>query len=117
MTADRLAGRGRAVSTGLVGAGVLCIFFVTGACGLVYEVVWQRQLRLVMGNTTYSITTVLCAFMGGMALGSYVGGRLIDRRNDPLRIFAILQASTALNENVIFVRRDDNRPLRVFWGT
>ena len=79
-----------------VGAGVLCAFFVSGACGLIHEVAWTRLLRLVMGNTTFSITTVLCAFMGGLALGSYMGGRIIDRRKDPLRIFALLEGSIAL---------------------
>ena len=71
---------------------VLGFFFVSGACGLVHEVAWTRLLRLIMGNTTFSITTVLCAFMGGLALGSYLGGRLIDRRHDPLRVFALLEA-------------------------
>jgi spermidine synthase len=79
-----------------VGTGVLCAFFVSGACGLIHEVAWTRLLRLVMGNTTFSITTVLCAFMGGLALGSYLGGRIIDRRDDPLRVFAFLEGTIAL---------------------
>ena len=79
-----------------VGVGVLCAFFVSGAGGLIHEVAWTRLLRLVMGNTTFSITTVLCAFMGGLALGSYLGGRFIDKRKDPLRVFAILEGTVAL---------------------
>lgn len=79
-----------------VGAVVLSAFFVSGACGLIHEVAWTRLLRLVMGNTTFSITTVLCAFMGGLALGSYLGGRFIDRRHDPLRIFAFLEGAIGI---------------------
>jgi spermidine synthase len=79
-----------------IGAGVLCAFFTSGACGLIHEVAWTRLLRLVMGNTTFSITTVLCAFMGGLALGSYLGGRIIDRRKDALRIFALLEGTIGL---------------------
>jgi spermidine synthase len=79
-----------------VGIGILLAFFVSGMCGLIHEVAWSRLLRLVMGNTTFSITTVLCAFMGGLALGSYLGGRIIDRRNDPLRVFAIMEGAIAL---------------------
>jgi spermidine synthase len=75
---------------------VLLAFGVSGAAGLVHEVVWSRLLRLVMGNTIFSITTVLCAFMGGLALGSYVGGRLIDRRRNPLLIFAALEATIGI---------------------
>ncbi len=45
-----------------------------------------------MGNTHYSISTVLTAFMGGLALGSYAGGKLIDKRFNPLTAYAILEA-------------------------
>jgi len=75
---------------------VLAAFFVSGACGLAHEIAWMRLLRHIMGNTTFSMTTVLCAFMGGLALGSYLGGRFVDRRNDPLRVFAILEGSIGI---------------------
>ena len=57
---------------------ILFAFFLTGACGLVYEVLWARMLGLVFGNTTYAISTVLAAFMGGLALGSFFFGRVAD---------------------------------------
>ena len=72
------------------------LFFVSGFSGLVYEIVSVRLLRLVMGNTTFAISAVLTAFMGGLALGSYVGGRIADRRHDLLRVFAVLEGSIAL---------------------
>jgi len=80
----------------ITGILILCAFVISGSCGLAHEIAWTRLLRLVMGNTTYTITTVLTAFMGGLALGSYLGGRFIDRRDDPLRIFAILEGSIAV---------------------
>ena len=45
-----------------------------------------------MGNTHYSIATVLTAFMGGLALGSFLGGKIIDRAFNPLAAYAILEA-------------------------
>lgn len=75
---------------------ILLFFFVSGATGLIYEVVWTRLLTLVMGNTHYSISTVLTAFMGGLALGSYAGGKLIDRRFNPLTAYAFLEAGIGL---------------------
>ena len=75
---------------------ILFVFFASGAASLIHEVTWTRLLRLVMGSTTYAVSTVLCAFMGGLALGSYVGGRWIDRRDDPLRIFALLEGAIGL---------------------
>ena len=75
---------------------VLLFFFVSGATGLIYEVVWTRLLTLVMGNTHYSISTVLTAFMGGLALGSYAGGKVIDKRFNPLAAYAFLEAGIGL---------------------
>lgn len=75
---------------------IFLFFFVSGATGLIYEVVWTRLLTLVMGNTHYSISTVLTAFMGGLALGSYAGGKMIDRKFNPLTAYAILEAGIGL---------------------
>jgi predicted membrane-bound spermidine synthase len=50
-------------------------FFFSGVAGLLYEVVWTRLLGLTFGHTVYAITTVLAAYMGGLALGSFVIGR------------------------------------------
>lgn len=55
------------------------LFCVSGAAGLVYEVLWTRQLGLVFGITTYAVATVLATYMGGLALGSYIVGALVDR--------------------------------------
>jgi spermidine synthase len=64
---------------------------LSGFAGLVYEVVWARQLVLVFGNTTQAISAILTGFFGGMALGSVLGGRLADRVRSPLRMYAILE--------------------------
>lgn len=77
----------------------LCIFlffFLSGSTGLIYEVVWTRLLTLVVGNTNYSVATVLTTFMAGLALGSYLGGRFIDRRNNPLVVYALLEAAIGI---------------------
>src|SRR5207237_3176847 len=50
-------------------------FTLSGAAGLIYEVLWMRMLGLVFGATTVAISVVLTAFMGGLALGSAIGGK------------------------------------------
>jgi spermidine synthase len=70
---------------------ILLIFILSGFAGLVYEVVWARQLVLVFGNTTQAISAILTGFFGGMAIGSVVGGRLADRVRNPLRLYAVLE--------------------------
>jgi len=75
---------------------VFLFFFVSGATGLIYEVMWTRLLTLVLGNTHYSVSTVLATFMGGLALGSFFGGRLIDRGGKPLLIYALLEGAIGI---------------------
>ena len=70
---------------------VLAIFVLSGAAGLVYEVVWARQLVLVFGNTTQAVSAILTGFFGGMAIGSAVGGRIADRVQRTLRLYGILE--------------------------
>ena len=75
---------------------VFLFFFISGATGLIYEVVWTRLLTLVLGNTHYSVSTVLTTFMGGLALGSFFGGRFIDRGGRPLLIYALLEGAIGI---------------------
>ena len=56
------------------------LFTVSGACGLIYEVVWMRVLTLTLSVTVYAVTTVLCAYMAGLAVGVHVGGAGRHRR-------------------------------------
>ena len=70
---------------------VYLIFVLSGAAGLIYEVVWARQLVLVFGNTTQAVSAILTGFFGGMAIGSVVGGRIADRVRSPLRLYGLLE--------------------------
>ncbi|WP_447973838.1 fused MFS/spermidine synthase [Nitrospira sp. Kam-Ns4a] len=58
---------------------ILVCFFLSGVSSLIYEVVWMRRLELVFGSTTVAISTIQAAFMGGLALGSWLIGRWSDR--------------------------------------
>jgi spermidine synthase len=84
---------------------IYAIFFGSGISGLIYEIVWLRMLARIMGVTIYATSTVVAAFMAGLALGSFLFGRFIDRRQDPLRIYAALEfmiGATALLVPIIF---------------
>lgn len=71
---------------------VLLCFFISGMCGLVYEVVWARMLTLTFGNTTFALSTILTSFMIGLAIGSIVFGKIVDYGLNPLKIYAYLEA-------------------------
>lgn len=73
---------------------VFVLFFVSGFTSLIYEVIWVRKFGLVFGVTTYAVSTVLAAFFAGLALGSYLAGRLIDRsRFHPLAVYGAMEAA------------------------
>ncbi len=72
-------------------AAVIGIFILSGAAGLVYEIVWSRQLVLVFGNTTQAVSAILTGFFGGMAIGATIGGRIADRVRSPLRLYGLLE--------------------------
>ncbi|HEY7862951.1 MAG TPA: fused MFS/spermidine synthase, partial [Thermoanaerobaculia bacterium] len=73
-------------------AALLLVFFLSGATGLIYEIAWMRRLTHVFGSTTLAVSTVLAAFMGGLALGSYVFGHRADRRPDEgLRLYGYFE--------------------------
>jgi spermidine synthase len=74
-------------------AVVLACFFLSGASGLILELIWTRMLTLVFGSTTLAVSTVLTAFMGGLGLGSLLAGRLADRLRDPVRAYALAEAA------------------------
>jgi predicted membrane-bound spermidine synthase len=75
---------------------VAICFVLSGATGLIYEVLWARMLGLVFGATTVAISAVLAAFMGGLALGSALAARLAPRIRRPVRAYAFIEIAVGL---------------------
>jgi spermidine synthase len=74
---------------------VLALFVASGAAGLIYQVVWSRELVLVFGNTTQAVATIVTAFMAGLGFGSLLGGRLADTSLRPLRLYGLVELAVA----------------------
>ena len=85
----------RSTQDWLLLVGLLCFFF-SGAAGLVYQVVWTRMLTQIFGNTTYAIATVLSAFMAGLAIGSYLFGKIADRGKNDFLLYGLLEAGVGI---------------------
>jgi len=92
---------------------VLAIFVLSGAAGLIYEIVWSRQLVLVFGNTTQAVSAILAGFFGGMAIGSAVGGRVADRVRNPLRLYGVIELVLVV---VVVATPFTFRLIRAFYG-
>jgi spermidine synthase len=96
----RTVRRERSHRTWVVGA-LAAAFLFSGAAGLIHEVVWVRLLGFVFGVSELAMATVLAAFMGGLALGSwFVGTRsagIADRR----RAYAWLEIAIGVTALVL----------------
>src|SRR5215203_1431227 len=70
---------------------VVLAFFVSGASSLMLEVVWSKGLGHVLGNTLEAITTVVAAYMGGLAIGAAWAGRSGFGQARPVRAYGLLE--------------------------
>ncbi|HWQ20827.1 MAG TPA: fused MFS/spermidine synthase [Methanotrichaceae archaeon] len=69
---------------------------VTSFSSLIYEVVWGRELSFVFGTSAFAITAVLTTFMAGLALGSLLGGRIVDKIDKKYQFLAFTEISIGL---------------------
>src|SRR5262245_29191127 len=72
------------------------LLFLSGMAALVYQILWVKQLALIVGVDVYAVTTGISAFFAGLALGGALFGRRADLSARPLRLFAALEAGTSL---------------------
>ena len=72
------------------------LLLVSGSAALIYQVLWIKQLSLVVGVEVHAITTGISAFFAGLALGGWWLGRHADRLRQPLRLYALLELAVAV---------------------
>jgi len=72
------------------------IFFLSGAASLIYQVVWVRSLADALGSTVVSITAVFSVFLGGLAFGAWLFGRVNPWGRSALVRFIGLEVGIAL---------------------
>ena len=75
---------------------LLLLFFLSGASSLIFETIFTRLLTYTFGNTAYAVSTVLAAFLGGLALGAFLTGQWVDRRAPSLWIYGTLELLVAV---------------------
>ena len=71
--------------------GLLAGYALSGFAALVYEIAWFRVLSLLIGSTVYAFSLMLTAFVLGIAIGSMVFARFVDRIKNPLQALFIIQ--------------------------
>lgn len=77
---------------GLLLFAVVC----AGVASLLYEVLWIRQLGLSLGSTAVATSVMLSAFLGGLALGSWIISKWADDFKEPFLVFAGVEVVAAV---------------------
>jgi spermidine synthase len=75
---------------------ILSLFVLSGATGLVDQLCFSKYLSYVVGSTAHAVSAVLSAFMTGLALGAYLGGRYAHRVRRPLVAYGVLELVVAV---------------------
>jgi spermidine synthase len=74
---------------------LLLCFFLSGFAALVYQTAWAREFEFVFGTSELAVVSVLAAYMGGLAAGSAVAGRLVPRVRRPVLWYGLLELGIA----------------------
>ena len=75
---------------------LLLCFFSSGFAALLYETAWAREFEFVFGTSELAVVSVLAAYMGGLAAGSAIAGRLVARVRRPVLWYGLLELGIAL---------------------
>ncbi len=88
-------------------------FFVSGFCGILYELVWLRLAMAQFGVTTALVSIVLSMFMAGLGGGSWAAGKLVRQYDKkitvaPLRLYALAELLIGCSALAV--------PVQLLWG-
>ena len=88
-------------------------FFISGFCGILYELVWLRLAMAQFGVITPFVSLVLSTFMGGLGLGSWLAGRMLQQNAErirfaPLRLYGLMELLIGCSAFLV--------PLEFKWG-
>jgi spermidine synthase len=76
---------------------LLGAFFLSGAAGLIYQVVWMRRLVTMLGVTSHAVGVALSVYMAGLAIGAWLFSKGRVSRVAPLRLYTFLELGVAVS--------------------
>lgn len=71
-------------------------FLLSGFAALLYETVWLRQFAIILGTSEQALAVILASYMGGLAIGSWVASKTVDRITRPVWTYGVLEAGIAI---------------------
>src|SRR5438445_11129460 len=70
---------------------LFALFFFSGCAGLGYQMVWSKMLATGLGHEMPAVLAIVCAFMGGMAIGAWTLDGIVARSQRPDRWYGLLE--------------------------
>lgn len=90
-----MSGTGRSTPNGLLQVASI-LFFLSGATGLAYQVIWFKRFSYVWGNSSLAMAAVVASFLFGLGVGAYAVGRFADRVRAPLLWYGLFEGLIGL---------------------
>jgi len=70
---------------------ILVALGISGLTSFAYEIYWTRSLVFILGNSTYALSTMLGAFLSGIAIGGYLVRFALKHMADRVLTFGFIQ--------------------------
>lgn len=98
---------------------VLVLFFISGFSGLMYQVLWMRQFKFLLGSSIVAVSTIVAVFMLGLLIGSYWIGKKLSRKsvNNELKLYGLLEMVIGLSGLLLLFLLPLSKPLFAAFGT
>ncbi len=79
-----------------LGLILVCLYLISGAASLAYEILWTRMLSLQFGVSIFGVVVTVSAYMAGLGIGSFLGVHWSRSTSRPLRLFAFIELFVAV---------------------
>lgn len=77
-------------------AAASALFFLSGAAGLAYQIIWFKRFTHIWGSSTLAMSAVVASFLAGLGLGAHYFGRRAERTASPLRLYGFCEAAVGV---------------------
>ena len=75
---------------------LLIAFIFSGIAALIYELTWIRPLQFLLGSTVYTISIIFAVFMLGLALGSLIASKYVEKIRNLPAVYALMELGIGL---------------------
>ncbi|MDH5219244.1 MAG: hypothetical protein OEX19_16185, partial [Gammaproteobacteria bacterium] len=79
----------------ILSLSILLLYFVSGAVGLSYEILWAKALALLFGVSIFGVAISVSAFLAGLGVGAISAYKLSPFLNRPILLLGLIECGVA----------------------